>query len=155
MAEAPKVPFSNIFSGGLGLGANSTVNAAKEAFSNILTGGLGSKSVRELAQVLQGEQEKTTKNKALAPATARPGIGVTNSSAKEAVDKRLSTGIASPLLEGTVALPTTLNRTYWGLNVATAVDGLFTFEYKSLMSVGMLDSNGVVVDFFYEDDPPV
>jgi len=113
-----------------------------------------SKTARELAQVLRGETEKTTKNAGLAPPAPRPGIGVTNSSAKETVDKRLSGGVASPLEEGSLADPETLLRTYHGLQVVTAVDGLFTFEYKAVESITMLDGNNSEVVFLFQDDPP-
>lgn len=117
-----------------------------------------SKTVRELKQLVQvgGEGGATAKNRSLPPAPARAGIGAVNSSAKQETDTRQAGGgIASPVLEGTQASPTTLTRTYHGLHVVTAVDGLFTFEYKSVASIGFVDANGSEVEFFFEDDPPV
>ena len=129
--------------------------AESKPFESRPTPFLPRKTVRELAQILRGETEKSTKGGSLPPAAARPGIGVTNASAKEAVDKRLSGGVASPLEEGDIATPETLLRTYHPLNVVTAVDGLFTFEYKAVASITFLDANGAEALFLFQDDPPV
>jgi hypothetical protein len=59
------------------------------------------------------------------------------------------------LVEGLIASPATLQRTYHGLQVVPAVDGLFTFEYKAVATLKMVDANGAQVQFNFSDDPPV
>ena len=116
-----------------------------------------SKTVRELKQLVQtgGEGGATTKNRSLPPAPARAGIPAVNSSAKQETDTRQAAGgIATPLFEGIQGDPTSLQRTFWGLSVISGADGLFTFEYKAIMSITFLDASGKEIEFFFEDDPP-
>lgn len=150
MADPPRIPFSNIRTGPSG--GSLFPEVPKIPFSNINSGGLGSKSVRELAQVLSSEKEKGTKNTGLSPPASRPGIGVTNSSAKEAVDKRLSGGISSPLTEGTSATPATLQRVYYAAQLITSTDGLIIFQVEQLQDITFVDGLGSEISLQFQQE---
>lgn len=104
---------------------------------------LKQKNVRELGQLLKSvAQPLTSKNKQLAPAPARAGIPAVNSSAKQATDTRQAgnAGIASPLTEGKIGDPGTVQRLYYDTQFVTSPDGLIVFEVDQLQRITFLDT---------------
>ena len=96
-----------------------------------------------------------TRNTGLGPAPGRPGypeqVGVGKATPPSSPTG--GGGVASPLTEGTVAAPSTLQRTYHAIQNITALDGLFTFEYKAVNNLKMVDAANALVEFNFKNDP--
>lgn len=153
MAETP---FSNLRGGGLGTEGFQFADTTFKPLEfkplefkplAFTPAGLDTRAIRNLGQVLQGQGQKITTNTGLPPPAARPAIGVTNSSQKQQTDSRQAGGIASPLTEGNIDNPVTLQRSYWPIEVIVSSDGILAFEVEQVESISFLDFNGAEVVF--------
>jgi hypothetical protein len=112
------------------------------------------KTVKELRQIVSTGVVPKTKNKSLPTAPGRAGIGVVNSSAKQETAEKQSAGagIASPIEEGTIAFPNTVQRQYFPSEFVTSTDGVLTFEIEQLLRIFFVDAGGNEIDLSFEQE---
>lgn len=115
---------------------------------------LPAKTIRQLGQVLRPESEKKTKNTGLGPANPRPGIPAVNALAREQQNRRDAGpgGVASPLTEGTLASPSTVQRMYYTVETIVSTDGILAFEVEQVKQITLVDDqfHEIVFNFSQE-----